>query len=34
MKNIKITNYTKGYTRFERKNGVGEKPAIDFKNLE
>lgn len=26
-------NYTKGYTRFERKNGVGEKPAIDFKKL-
>lgn len=27
-------NYTKGYTRFERKNGVGEKPVIDFKTLE
>jgi hypothetical protein len=27
-------NYTKGYTRFERKNGVGERPVIDFKTLE
>ena len=27
-------NYTKGYSRFERTNGVGEKPVIDFKSLE
>ena len=26
--------YTKGYTRFTRKNGVGEKPNIDFSTLE
>lgn len=27
-------DYTKGYTRFERKNGVWNKPIVDFKSLE
>jgi hypothetical protein len=27
-------NYTKGYSRFKRTNGVGQKPVIDFKSLE